>query len=169
MLVVCDSFFFFKQKTAYEIRISDWSSDVCSSDLFVLLFRQIVKTHTAVVAKEVAATQAITARNELELAINSISEGFIVYDQDDRVALFNKRYVDLHPMQADILAVGVSFEELLRAAVANGGVKVPPEGVEAWIASVLEQRRRTTGADVARRSSNGRSVRIIHRTTHAGR
>src|SRR3546814_19691541 len=28
-------FFFFKQKTAYEMRISDWSSDVCSSDLFL--------------------------------------------------------------------------------------------------------------------------------------
>src|SRR3546814_4869597 len=41
-LLLCDSrvaclvrtfFFFFKQKTAYEMRISDWSSDVCSSDL----------------------------------------------------------------------------------------------------------------------------------------
>src|SRR3546814_9257768 len=30
-------FFFFKQKTAYEMRISDWSSDVCSSDLVVML------------------------------------------------------------------------------------------------------------------------------------
>src|SRR3546814_10515178 len=29
----CIVFFFFKQKTAYEMRISDWSSDVCSSDL----------------------------------------------------------------------------------------------------------------------------------------
>src|SRR3546814_8176941 len=29
-------FFFFKQKTAYEMRISDWSSDVCSSDLTIL-------------------------------------------------------------------------------------------------------------------------------------
>src|SRR3546814_4682506 len=29
----CMFFFFFKQKTAYEMRISDWSSDVCSSDL----------------------------------------------------------------------------------------------------------------------------------------
>src|SRR3546814_4700535 len=28
--------FFFKQKTAYEMRISDWSSDVCSSDLWLL-------------------------------------------------------------------------------------------------------------------------------------
>src|SRR3546814_1590330 len=32
MFVFC-YFFFFKQKTAYEMRISDWSSDVCSSDL----------------------------------------------------------------------------------------------------------------------------------------
>src|SRR3546814_2920114 len=34
MIVMCCSLlFFFKQKTAYEMRISDWSSDVCSSDL----------------------------------------------------------------------------------------------------------------------------------------
>src|SRR3546814_2819907 len=36
MIVVvgtCFDVFFFKQKTAYEMRISDWSSDVCSSDL----------------------------------------------------------------------------------------------------------------------------------------
>src|SRR3546814_7669882 len=33
VLLFCIFFFFFKQKTAYEMRISDWSSDVCSSDL----------------------------------------------------------------------------------------------------------------------------------------
>src|SRR3546814_5158610 len=36
VIVICTFlvlFFFFKQKTAYEMRISDWSSDVCSSDL----------------------------------------------------------------------------------------------------------------------------------------
>src|SRR3546814_8500448 len=33
-------FFFFKQKTAYEMRMSDWSSDVCSSDLADLPGRQ---------------------------------------------------------------------------------------------------------------------------------
>src|SRR3546814_2034569 len=36
LLTVC-FFFFFKQKTAYEMRISDWSSDVCSSDLDLLV------------------------------------------------------------------------------------------------------------------------------------
>src|SRR3546814_5415433 len=33
MCAIALAFFFFKQKTAYEMRISDWSSDVCSSDL----------------------------------------------------------------------------------------------------------------------------------------
>src|SRR3546814_10345686 len=32
--IIISFVFFFKQKTAYELRISDWSSDVCSSDLF---------------------------------------------------------------------------------------------------------------------------------------
>src|SRR3546814_17152866 len=42
MLIIILDFvfvFFFKQKTAYEMRISDWSSDVCSSDLFGEIIR----------------------------------------------------------------------------------------------------------------------------------
>src|SRR3546814_11031216 len=35
IVVLVTAFFFFKQKTAYEMRISDWSSDVCSSDLAI--------------------------------------------------------------------------------------------------------------------------------------
>src|SRR3546814_15422212 len=35
--------FFFKQKTAYEMRISDWSSDVCSSDLACRLDRAVLR------------------------------------------------------------------------------------------------------------------------------
>src|SRR3546814_9522862 len=36
LLFLSFSFFFFKQKTAYDMRISDWSSDVCSSDLQIV-------------------------------------------------------------------------------------------------------------------------------------
>src|SRR3546814_5066404 len=44
ILMVCFRFFFFfKQKTAYEMRISDWSSDVCSSDLRVLAEREAAR------------------------------------------------------------------------------------------------------------------------------
>src|SRR3546814_6861453 len=46
LMLVC--FFFFKQKTAYEMRISDWSSDVCSSDLLTTkIFEADVRTAEA--------------------------------------------------------------------------------------------------------------------------
>src|SRR3546814_10446220 len=42
VLVLVILFFFFKRKTAYEMRISDWSSDVCSSDLPDRAVRRLV-------------------------------------------------------------------------------------------------------------------------------
>src|SRR3546814_8061399 len=48
-MCICVFFFFVKQKTAYEMRISDWSSDVCSSDLggtlegLEVIWRQVPK------------------------------------------------------------------------------------------------------------------------------
>src|SRR3546814_6998961 len=47
-------FFFFKQKTAYEMRISDWSSDVCSSDLHRHVadgLLAIIREHEAIIAR----------------------------------------------------------------------------------------------------------------------
>src|SRR3546814_7638588 len=41
-------FFFFKQKTAYEVRISDWSSDVCSSDLARAVLNKIPDFHIGI-------------------------------------------------------------------------------------------------------------------------
>src|SRR3546814_1940553 len=46
-------FFFFKQKTAYEMRISDWSSDVCSSDLPELLLpEESMRSHIQLLDEE---------------------------------------------------------------------------------------------------------------------
>jgi signal transduction histidine kinase/CheY-like chemotaxis protein len=135
--------------------------------IFVMLFIQTVRTHRAVVSAAESAAAAIAARNELELAINSISEGFIIYDADDRVALHNKRYVELHPAQAEVLAVGVHFRELLLAAVRNG-LPIPPDQVESWIQSCLRQRR---DADSTFESelAGGRWLKISERRTSDGR
>src|SRR3546814_7007915 len=45
-------FFFFKQKTAYEMRISDWSSDVCSSDLPTEALRAVTETGAAALRRD---------------------------------------------------------------------------------------------------------------------
>src|SRR3546814_19727464 len=51
-------FFFFKQKTAYEMRISDWSSDVCSSDLDLAIVGPL---HRAIDQQLCAVEQDVTA------------------------------------------------------------------------------------------------------------
>src|SRR3546814_5250975 len=50
MLCFC---FFFKQKTAYEMRISDWSSDVCSSDLHPAVLAEAGEEHLHLFARGV--------------------------------------------------------------------------------------------------------------------
>ena len=136
--------------------------------VFVMLFIQTVKTHRAVVAAATSAEAAIQARNELELAINSISEGFIIYNPDDTVALFNKRYVELHPLQAEVFAVGVHFRELLLASVRNGGISIPPDQVESWIQSCLRQRREADSTFESELAF-GKWLKISERRTSDGR
>src|SRR3546814_9144512 len=49
LYVMCHCVFFFKQKTAYEMRISDWSSDVCSSDLAPVVIYRRARPATATI------------------------------------------------------------------------------------------------------------------------
>src|SRR3546814_4910440 len=56
-------FFFCKQKTAYEMRISDWSSDVCSSDLFPDLYREFYGQKEFTWGKTMGEGAAITQSN----------------------------------------------------------------------------------------------------------
>src|SRR3546814_619581 len=65
LFVFC--FFFFKQKTAYEMRISDWSSDVCSSDLAGLAhLHRAIHAHRAAGHQRLAGAAAVAYPRKLE-------------------------------------------------------------------------------------------------------
>src|SRR3546814_11924890 len=61
-------FFFFKQKTAYEMRISDWSSDVCSSDLEKLLHRAKLIERVQRFAVDILGERILLRRDRVVLA-----------------------------------------------------------------------------------------------------
>src|SRR3546814_2708262 len=88
MIRMCDLFFFIKQMSAYELRISDWSSDVCSSDLSSRLIRR----HWPMLAKGDEALLALDAAfDDIDLApvrIDAQAEApqFLVPDRRDPVA-----------------------------------------------------------------------------------
>src|SRR3546814_3153003 len=69
-------FFFFKQKTAYEMRISDWSSDVCSSDL---LWK----------ADAMHPTEGVSRRKRRAKALRSSDRGGAAWDKSRRFAAFH--------------------------------------------------------------------------------
>src|SRR3546814_7992518 len=72
------AFFFFKQKTAYEMRISDWSSDVCSSDLQMNGPEQLVRNPLVL-------RHAVRPRLILERLIGreeGIEDDFLRHDAD---------------------------------------------------------------------------------------
>src|SRR3546814_9235067 len=72
--------FFFKQKTAYEMRISDWSSDVCSSDLteiqMLALLGNLANADSYEVTERIVRTidQQPTSVNEKQKRVNQRSE-----------------------------------------------------------------------------------------------
>src|SRR3546814_4163978 len=88
-LVAC-CFFFFKQKTAYEVRISDWSSDVCSSDLHSSGTRR-KRPPLSFTSRIAGSTSSLSERaGPLSIGIGSVSAWFTQPHVIDRYAL------DLH-------------------------------------------------------------------------
>src|SRR3546814_1354113 len=73
MLYVCLVFFFFKQKTAYEMRISDWSSDVCSSDLAASRTLTSTLAHDLGALDQQFASLGETGRGNSDLLANAIA------------------------------------------------------------------------------------------------
>jgi signal transduction histidine kinase/predicted MFS family arabinose efflux permease/ActR/RegA family two-component response regulator len=136
--------------------------------LFLLLFRQTVRTQNLAAQARRAEQSAQVARSELLLAIESISEGFIIYDQEDRVALFNERYKELHPPLADVIAVGVTFENLLRQAIARGGIAIPADEVDDWVAACLHSHL-NPGEAFESQLRTGKCLKISERKTIDGR
>src|SRR3546814_8460643 len=63
ILYVLCVFFFFKQKTAYEMRISDWSSDVCSSDL-ASLASSLLRLSNFSVPETIGSQESYSERSE---------------------------------------------------------------------------------------------------------
>jgi signal transduction histidine kinase/DNA-binding response OmpR family regulator/PAS domain-containing protein len=112
--------------------------------------------------------RAAQAHRRLDDAIESITEGFALFDPDDRLILCNNRYRDLlYPGMQDMVTPGSSFEAILRNAAEKGLVHDAKNGLDEWIAERLEHHRNPTGPHTQQRSS-GFWVQINERKTSDG-
>jgi PAS domain S-box-containing protein len=85
------------------------------------------------------------ARRQLEDALESIEEGFVLFDPQDRIVMCNSRYRGWFTAVAHMVHPGNSFESFMRAAVESGMFPAAANDPEGFMAAVLARRRNPSG------------------------
>ena len=110
----------------------------------------------------------LRSEQRLSEAIESISEGFVCYDGEDRLVICNSCYRDLLYPGLDIdLTVGTAFESIVRRAAERGYVTDALGRVDEWVAERMRQHRNPGEPQVQRRA-DGRWVMVSERRTEDG-
>jgi PAS domain-containing protein len=106
-----------------------------SSGGFVSTFRDVTAAHHA--QKQIAQSEA-----RFRDAIESIAEGFVVYDRDDRLLAWNQRYLDLMPYVFGKVEVGRGFLEMLEDSIGDAFPNMSSTEKQDWIARRMVSRAR---------------------------
>jgi len=108
-----------------------------------------------------------TMQQTLTDAIEAISEGFSLYDSEDKIAACNTRYREMLSYGRDAAMVGSTFESITSNAVARGLIPEALGDPQRWLAERLERHRNPSGPHIQRRA-DGRWIRISERKTANG-
>ncbi|WP_200249525.1 CHASE domain-containing protein [Lamprobacter modestohalophilus] len=130
-------------------------------------------THQDITARKEVEEQLREAEALLRSALETIHEGFVIFDPQDRLVYCNEEYRALFPRSAAIIEPGRSFEEILRHGVTHGQYMALEDrhggcvSEEDWITEQLAAHREGD-REVLRKLSDGRWVQVRERRTPTG-
>lgn len=113
-----------------------------------------------------AESNAKAAHERLKEAFEVVPEALVMFDAEDRIVLWNKRYKDIHVDFPDMIRVGAKFEDLLRVGLAEGRYPDALGREEEWLAERLARHR--LPHSVAEYRVGDRWLRIEERRTADG-
>jgi len=121
-------------------------------------------------ALDEARLELARSRQVLEDAIDALPAGFELYDADDRLVMVNRMNLQMYPQLADLAGRRPTFEEVVRANAARGGLPLlrTPEQLDAWIEQRKRERRQPTEPFVLHRTGEGRWIRTYERRMRDG-
>ncbi|MEE8397284.1 MAG: PAS-domain containing protein, partial [bacterium] len=122
------------------------------------------KAEDALRASEVRAQETQTRLME---AIESITDGFVMFDREDRLLLCNSRYRQFYPRISEMLRPGAAAGELFRTAFERGTVKAKPEEIDRWFERRMG-RFRSGSAPYEQQLADGRWILSTDRETAGG-
>jgi len=112
------------------------------------------------------AAEAEAQRKTIAAAIATISEGFVLYDAEDRIVLFNEQFRDIYPGLADIIKPGTTFGQMLETVISRSLVDLAGQSPQDWIAERKARHEHSGG--FAEYRYGGRFVRISERRIQGG-
>ncbi|HLJ21084.1 MAG TPA: PAS domain S-box protein, partial [Stellaceae bacterium] len=124
-------------------------------------------TGTEVTAEIESALRARAAERQLADAIESSPWSFALFDRMDRLILCNSRYREMLETAGDQVALGRSFESVLRAQLDAGAIADARADDEAWLARRIAYHRSPVGS-FEMQQSNGRWVQVNEQRTRDG-
>jgi PAS domain S-box-containing protein len=117
-----------------------WSS--ISARLIDFQGRQVIVSNTTNITDMIAAQEETRQANERLIdAIESLAEGFALYDKNDCLVLANSRYRQMHAISADVLVPGVNWFDFLRVTAERNQFPVPRDKIDEWLAERARDRR----------------------------
>jgi PAS domain S-box-containing protein len=129
---------------------------------------EVIGSWSEVTARKTAEQAALQeSEQRLTDAIETISEGFSLYDAEDRLVLGNHQYGELFDFGNGPPQPGATYEEIIRAAVRHGLIADAKGREEGWLRQRLSEHRHP-GEPLLQRRSDGRWLQISERRTEAG-
>ena len=116
----------------------------------------------------VTLNQNITDEMRIGAAIEAIEDAFVIFDQDDRLVMANRRYREIYENAAEAIRPGARFEDILRHGLSHGQFPDAEGRHEAWLAERLLLHQAADGRPVEQRLANGRWLRIVEQRTPDG-
>lgn len=136
---------------------------------------RMIGTHTDITREKEAALALQASKLAAERAsrlliesINSISQGFTVYDEEDRLLVCNETYLKIYETSRDLLVPGARFEDIIRQGVARGQYPAAEKDPEGWIRERVSQHQNATGKTIEQNLDDGRWLLITEQRTPSG-
>ena len=133
------------------------------------LFRDSLIEQERLTAERSQAEAAVRhMQGRLTDAVESISQGFALFDTTDRLVIANERYSEiLYQGERGAVEPGVTFESIVRGAAESGRIRDAIGRIDDWVAERMAHHREP-GEPLIQQRTDGRWVQITERETHDG-
>ena len=108
------------------------------------------------------------AEDRLADAVESIADGFVLFDTEDRVAMWNRRFADMYPELAGMLSDQPTAEDMFRERHRVGAVGTFDIPTDEYVKWRMQMRRNQGGTPAVHRHRDGRWFRTTERSTTEG-